>query len=67
MFLVKLVDEEVLDLEDVANCCTDGSKVTFKQVDETLGTARLGCFYCFFDSCLSGLFHSTCVVVTSRF
>ena len=38
MFLVKLVDEDVLDLEDVANGCTDGSKVTFKQVDETLGT-----------------------------
>ena len=50
MFLVKLVDEEVLDLEDVANGCTDGSKVTFKQVDETLGTARLGCIFIFFLS-----------------
>ena len=37
MFLVHLLDDEVLDLEDVANITNDSAKITFKQVDEQVG------------------------------
>ena len=37
MFLVNLIDDEVLDLEDLCDCVLDASKVTFKQVDEMCG------------------------------
>jgi len=37
MFLVHLLDDEVLDLEDVANGTSEACKVTFKQVDEQVG------------------------------